>query len=326
MEIILQIFSERFKNFFNHCMTVDQVLLVAGTHGNEINAPWFFDQWSKTSDLINTYKVKAIPVIGNPLALKKGRRYIDRDLNRSFTSHLLKSSDINDLEVLRAQELIRDFGPQGYNPSNIVIDFHSTTASMGTCLVVYGRRPVDLALVSLLQNRLGLPIYLHEGDKSQTGFLVESWPCGFVVEIGPVPQGLIHYKIIRQIMLTLNVFFQEISSVVNCIHHFPQKIIIHRHIRNIDFPRDGNGRPSAFVHPDIQGKDWCPISQNKPLFMNSLLEEISCSEQFIEEKMVPVFINEAAYIEKNIAMGLTKKEIWDFDYSWKESLYELINS
>ena len=29
--------------------------------------------------------------------------------------------------------------------------------------------------------------------------------------------------------------------------------------------------------------------------------------------IVPVFINEAAYLEKNIAMAYTKKEVWPFD-------------
>ena len=28
-------------------MSNSQILLVAGTHGNEINATWLFDQWSK---------------------------------------------------------------------------------------------------------------------------------------------------------------------------------------------------------------------------------------------------------------------------------------
>ena len=41
-------------------MSIDQVLLIAGTHGNEINAPWIFDQWSKNPDLIDTYKFNVL--------------------------------------------------------------------------------------------------------------------------------------------------------------------------------------------------------------------------------------------------------------------------
>ena len=44
-----------------------------------------------------------------------------------------------------------------------------------------------------------------------------------------------------------------------------------------------------------------------------------------KEPYVPVFINEAAYMEKNIAMSLTKRELWDFEENWKRSLIELVN-
>ena len=61
-----------------------QVLLVAGTHGNEINGIWLFDQWEKSSVLINTYGINTCKIIGNPEATKAGKRYIHNDLNRSF--------------------------------------------------------------------------------------------------------------------------------------------------------------------------------------------------------------------------------------------------
>ena len=35
-----------------------QVLLVAGTHGNEINGIWLFEQWEKSPFLINTNGIK----------------------------------------------------------------------------------------------------------------------------------------------------------------------------------------------------------------------------------------------------------------------------
>ena len=76
---------------------------------------------------------------------------------------------------------------------------------MGCSLVVYGRRYPDLAIASLLQASLGLPVYLHEGDSIQKGFLVESWPCGLVIEIGPVAQGMLHSTIVTQTKLAIEV-------------------------------------------------------------------------------------------------------------------------
>ncbi len=299
-----------------------QVLLVAGTHGNEINGIWLFEQCEKSPFLINTHGIKTIKVIGNPEAKKAGTRYIDNDLNRSFLAESFSSMNSSNLEGVRANQLVRLYGNQGENPCQIVLDFHTTTASMGSCLVVYGRREADLALASLIQNRLGLPIYLHETDKKQTGFLVESWPCGLVIEIGPIGQGLLNSKIISQTKLILENFLEQIQQVKNLNLLFPEKLIIHRHIKSIDFPRDEEGHIDGYVHSLRQSKDWQPLKKNDELFYKLNGETIRFEE---DESFIPVFINEAAYMEKNIAMSFTKRELWKFKPEWKQSLIDLIN-
>ncbi len=300
-------------------MSEVHVLLVAGTHGNEINAPWLFDQWTKQPDIISNYGLKISKAIGNPKALKDCKRYLDSDLNRSFRSELLNDNGRVDCEICRARELLSSYGSKGTNPCQIAIDFHSTTSSMGSSLVVYGRRPADLAIVALLQAKLGLPVYLHEGDKTQQGFLVESWPCGVVIEIGPVPQGVLLASIIQQTRLVLETCLYELSRVGKGLVSFPSSLIVHRHLRSIDFPRSKDRQIEAFIHPLRQGKDWVPIQSGSPLFMK-LDSNIVKFEG--DEELVPVFINEAAYIEKNIAMSFTKRETWKFLSEWE---YELRN-
>ncbi len=298
-----------------------QVLLVAGTHGNELNAPWLFDQWTKNDSFINSRGITLSRVIGNPSARILCQRYLDRDLNRSFAEELLDLTHSNEVEINRAKELLSLYGPSGKEPCQIVFDFHSTTSSMGCCLVVYGRRPADLALASLIQYRLGLPIYLHEGDQAQSGFLVEAWPCGLVIEIGPVPQGVLNTRIIHQNKLTLEICLEEISKVQQGEALFPKQVIIHRHLGSKDFPRDLAGNVNAFIHKDLQGNDWFPINSGDPLFENVLGEITSYKEDL---SVVPVFINEGAYVEKNIAMSLTSKEVWPFSSEWELDLKKLI--
>ena len=299
-----------------------QVLLVAGTHGNEINGIWLFEQWEKSPFLINTHGIKTYKVIGNPEAKKAGKRYINNDLNRSFQTESLSSINASNLEGIRANQLVKLYGISGENPCQIALDFHTTTASMGSCLVVYGRREADLALAALIQKKLGLPIYLHESDKKQTGFLVESWPCGLVVEIGPIGQGLLNSKIISQTKLILENLLEQIREVKNLNLYFPEQLIIHRHIKSLDFPRDEEGHIDGYVHPLRQSKDWQPLKKNDELFYRLNGETIKFEE---EETYIPVFINEAAYMEKNIAMSFTKRELWDFKQEWKQSLIDLIN-
>ncbi len=300
-----------------------QVLLVAGTHGNEINGPWLFEQWSRKPNLINTHGLNFHRVIGNPAAYKIGKRYIDRDLNRSFQEHLLIDDYPSDSEILRARELIDLYGPNGLNPSNIAIDIHSTTSSMGSSLVVYERRASDLALASLIQARLGLPIYLHEGDQTQKGFLVERWPCGLVVEIGPVSQMVVSSTIVSQIRLILEAFFKSLQEVETKTVSFPDRLIVHRHLRSLDLPKDSKGFPVACLHPDIQGKDWQPIHCGSPLFLDFDGSLFRFEE---EDPLVPVFINEAAYSEKNICMSLTKREIWPMHKDWESALEKIVCS
>ena len=299
-----------------------QVLLVAGTHGNEVNGIWLFDEWNKSPFLINNYGIKTHKVIGNPKAKQAGKRYINQDLNRSFQKEAFVTVNSSNCELKRANELLKLYGEKGENSCQIVLDFHTTTASMGSCLVVYGRRAADLALASLIQNNLGLPIYLHESDQKQTGFLVESWPCGLVIEIGPIGQGLLNSKIISQTKLILESLMEQIYLVENLNLSFPEKLVIHRHIKSIDFPRDEKGNIDGFVHSQRQLKDWQELKKNDELFFKLNGETIRFEE---DEPYIPVFINEAAYVEKNIAMSFTKRELWDFKKVWKNSLIDLVH-
>ena len=161
-------------------MTVHRILIVSGTHGNEINPIWAVKQFNrKDKKLKNGIEYEYI--IGNPIAYEKGFRYIDADLNRSFKAGNNHRQDKNSFyEINRANFLLDQFGINGSKPCQIAIDLHTTTANMGTSIVMYGRRFKDFCLAALLQNKFGLPIYLHEKDKAQTGFLVEAWPCGLV--------------------------------------------------------------------------------------------------------------------------------------------------
>ncbi len=297
-----------------------QVLLVAGTHGNEINPPWLFDQWSQQFDLINNHGLHIKKVLGNPDALKVCKRYIDRDLNRSFTKELLDDTSCKDHEVMRARELLHLHGPSGIDPSQVVVDLHTTTAAMGSSIVIYGRRSLDLALAGLLQARLGLPIYLHEGDDTQKGFLVECWPCGIVIEIGPVAQGLLSAKIVDKIKIIVEILFEELAKIKSGLVNLPKQFVVHRHLESIDFPRDMMGRCDAILHPSLLDKNWFPLLFGQYLFVKSDGKSINFEG---EGNPIPVFINEAAYAEKNIAMSLTQKEIIVFSRDWQVDLRHL---
>ncbi len=288
-------------------MTLKKILIVSGTHGNEINPVWAINQFNKLFKTIEK-NIEYKFIIGNPLAYERGCRYIDNDLNRSFNL-IKKNFDNSVYEIKRANSLVEKFGVNGSEPCDIAIDLHTTTANMGTSIVMYGRRRQDFCLAGLLQHKFGLPIYLHEKDEKQTGFLVEAWPCGIVIEIGSVPQNYYDPKIINKFLIIISSLRDEINKLKNNQIKLPNSLTVHIHQGSIDYPREIDGNINALIHPKRINQDWKPIKMGDPLFLDVLGKTKTYTGK---DTIWPVFIGEVAYKEKNIAMSYTKKEVINF--------------
>jgi aspartoacylase len=307
-----------------------RVLVVAGTHGNERNAPWLLEHWQSDPTSLATHGLPVELVLGNPEAHACNRRYLDRDLNRSFDPALLADPSRSEREVARARRLLALHGPEGERPCAVVLDLHSTTSAMGNSLVVYGRRPADLALAAALQARLGLPLYLHELDAAQTGFLVERWPCGLVIEVGPVPQGVIQQRICTQTQLAVEGALAVLAeAAAGAAPRLPQRLVVHRHLASLDLPRRADGTPLACLDASRQHRDWWPLAPGEPLFRGAAGGSIPYTPppELADAGVVwPVFVNEAAYGEKGIALSLTRREHWPVPHQWGVELARLLRS
>jgi len=303
-----------------------RVLVVAGTHGNERNGVHLLEHWRQGPENLATAGLPMAFTLGNPGAIAACRRYLERDLNRSFAPELLEGALHQEEEVRRARELLATWGPEGVTPCRVALDLHSTTAAMGNCLVVYGRRPADLALAAGVQGRLGLPIYLHEGDASQCGYLAQRWPCGLAIEVGPVPQGVVNATICRQSQLALETALAVLAEARQGACPLPRNLVIHRHLRSLDLPRNDEGIPIARVHSLRQDRDWQPMVAGDPLFETRGGTTLHWEPAPGDPAMVwPVFINEAAYEEKGIALSLTERKTWPAEAGWGAALVELVS-
>ena len=304
-----------------------RVLVVAATHGNERNAPWLMEQWRQQPQLLHAAGLELQLEIGNPEAFAANRRYVDRDLNRCFDPALLADASRQELEIQRARDLLAAFGPNGANPCAVALDLHSTTSAMGNSLVVYGRRPADLALAAGIQARLGLPVYLHEADEAQTGFLVERWPSGLVIEVGPVPQGLVSATICRQTQLAVEAACDTLAAAAAGRLHLPEGLQVHLHQASLDLPRRSDGTPLAALHPQRQHRDWQALQPGEPLFWQpdgSGGRYAPEAMRLSPEARWPVFINEAAYGEKGIALSLCRRERWPCNLTWSQALQKVL--
>jgi aspartoacylase len=305
------------------------VLVVAGTHGNERNAPWLLQHWRRHPPSLAAAGLSLELVLGNPAAYARNQRYLERDLNRCFQPAVLADLHVRGPELEQARRLLAQHGPRGGRPCSVVFDLHSTTSAMGNSLVLYGRRPADLALAAAVQARLGLPIYLHEADDSQTGFLVERWPCGLVIEVGPVPQGVIQAPICRQTQLALEAALAILAEARLGRLRLPRQLVVHRHLGSLDLPRGEDGTPLACLHPQRQHRDWRPMLPGDPLFLDRAGHTLcydppaALAAAAPAAGVVPVFVNEAAYGEKGIALSLTLREELALQPAWGEALLAL---
>jgi aspartoacylase len=176
-----------------------------------------------------------------------------------------------------------------------------------------------------MQGRLGLPVYLHEGDPNQRGYLAEQWPCGLVIEVGPVAQGVVNATICRQTQLALEGALVVLAEAREGQLRLPTQLVVHRHLRSLDLPRDGEGHPCAMVHPRRQDRDWQPLGPGDPLFLGDDGTSMGWEPGPGDPATVwPVFINEAAYEEKGIALSLTQRDAWPVASAWGDALVDLL--
>jgi succinylglutamate desuccinylase len=75
-------------------------------------------------------------------------------------------------------------------------------------------------------------------------------------------------------------------------------------IGSLDYPRDAAGELQGAIHPQLQFQDYQPLAHGHPVFRTFVGESIGYQG---DTTVFPVFINEAAYYEKNIAMVLTEQ-------------------
>ena len=109
------------------------------------------------------------------------------------------------------------------------------------------------------------------------------------------------------------------QDLKNLETNLPHEVKIFVHKYSIDYPRDMNSEVNALIHPERINKDWQLIKKGAPLFLDMNGRNILYEEN---ESTYPVFIGEAAYREKKIAMSFTKKENIKCSKKWIE---EFIN-
>ena len=135
-------------------------------------------------------------------------------------------------------------------------------------------------------------------------------PLGCTIEVGAIAQGVLNAHYLQQTEMIVHAILDYVDAI-NCGTPLPapSSLTVYQAITSIDYPRDAVGELQAAIHPQRQFKDYEPLRSGEPLFLTLAGESIP----YQGATVFPVFINEAAYYEKGIAMTLTEKRQLEFE-------------
>jgi succinylglutamate desuccinylase len=286
---------------------IQRVLIAGGTHGNELIGVYTVKKFQQCPELIRRSSFETVTLLGNPEAIAAGRRYVDQDLNRCFATALTEESTHWVYEVQRAEEIRQAFGSTGRTPVDFVIDQHGTTANVGLMLILDQLDPFTLCLSAHLSSvQPDIRIYCSSGSGRKQDSLRSIGRYRVGIEVGAIAHGTLHAALFQKTELLIHAILDYLEHY-NCNHLRVKQssLTVYQYMNTIDYPRHENGEISAMIHPQLQFKDFEALNPGDSLFLTFDNQTIVYSG---DATVYPVFINEAAYYEKGIAMCLTQKQ------------------
>jgi succinylglutamate desuccinylase len=287
-------------------MSIKRVLLVGGTHGNELTGVYLIKKLEQYPDLMCRSSFETLTLLGNPRAIASGVRYIDQDLNRSFNLQKVAQTDANQTyESQRAREIRAQFGQAGQTPIDLIIDQHSTTSNAGIMLIFDALEAFTLNLAAYLMSKYpAVKVYSSVGSNRKLDSLRSIAKYRIGIEIGPIAHGTIHAALFQENERII----QSILDYVEDYNHNPiplevKPLRLFQYVDTIDYPRNAQGEIRAMIHPQLQFRDYQTLNPGDPMFVTFDGEVIAYSGT---QALSPLFIGESAYLEKGIAMIMTQ--------------------
>ena len=292
---------------------IERVAIVGGNHGNELTGVHLVKKFQQYPNLINRASFETLALLGNLKAIEEGKRYIEKDLNRCFTNQGLQNPQLSSYEDMRAKAIQQILQPQNQPFVDVIVDLHSTTANMGLSLIFCDMHPFLLRLGAYLSSINPLVKVFINQESKENGFLRSLCELGFVIEVGAVAQNVLNAELFQE---TEQLIYAVLDYFEGCNQgNIPQTtnhLTLYKYIGTVDYPRSDaydelrlRGEIQAMIHPQLQFRDYEPLHPGDPMFLTFEGKDI-----FYEgmSTVYPIFINEAAYYEKGIAMYLSQKQ------------------
>lgn len=298
---------------------INRVLIVGGTHGNELTGVYLIEKFERNPALIHRSNFATLTLLANAQAITAGVRYRDKDLNRCFDRQERTDKLYTDklYEVQRAQEIVDRFGTQGKTPVDVILDLHSTTANMGLTLILDRVDAFNLQLIAYLSaTQPQLKAFSFAGSERKRDALRSIAPHGICLEVGAIAHGTLQPRLFRDTEALVHRILDYLEQY-NSSTQLPQSttVTIYAYDSIVHYPRSSDGKIQAMIHPQLQFRDYEALHPGEPMFLDFDGETIVYTGDTV---VYPIFINEAAYYEKDIAMYLTHR----LEYSLYDSEHD----
>lgn len=282
--------------------SIRKIAIVGGTHGNELTGVYAVRKFEQFPQLVQRDSFECITLLANPQAIAMNRRYVDRDLNRSFDGQDLVNQELTGYEAKRAKEIATELAGV-----DLIIDLHTSTSNMGLTILPSSRDPFNLRLSAYLSTlhpdvRVCYGVNCGSGDP----MLRSLSKLGCTIEVGAIAQGVLNGELFQQTEMLIHAILDYVDAFNQCKPlAVPSNLSVYQSIVSVDYPRDSDGEIHAMVHPQLQFRDYQALHPGDPMFLTFTGESIAYQGA---ATVFPVFINEAAYYEKGIAMTFTDKQ------------------
>ena len=287
---------------------INRVAIVGGTHGNEFTGAYLIQKFSQFPNLITRQSFKTVTLLANPNAFAAGRRYVEKDLNRCFLKHDLQDPTLSSYEELQAKSIQHTLASNKDKQADFILDLHSSTANMGLTIILDNSHPFNLKLAAYLSQLNPLVKVYRCSFKSiaENPFVNSLCELGFAIEVGPIAQGLLKATLFQQTE-------ELVYAVLDYLERFNQgatpstneTLILYDHLSVVDYPKKQDGTIFGMIHPELQDKDYQALNPGDPIFITFDGKIIIYQGA---STVWPIFINEAAYYEKGIAMCFTQMQ------------------
>lgn len=285
---------------------INQVALVGGTHGNELTGIYLLHKYRQFPQLIGKNSFGVELFLANEKAIKASKRYLDRDLNRSFKLTDLSDDSLFGHENELAKGINQKLGPKGDSRTDMIIDLHTSTAPMGINLVLTQTDSFHLMLADYVQQRMdNVSITLEKMPDHH--FLMSVAPQHVLVEIGATAQGQLRQDVFDKTEEAVQLILKFLNLYNK--HQLPQpseSINIYQYFDVMFLPTDLNGEIVGMVHHGIQDRDFSLLKNGEPIFTLFSGEEVI----YDGEDCYISFINEAAYYDDKKAFAMSRKKVF----------------